>query len=72
MMDTVKTFFTHREIYFEGPFGNLVSHFVCLQLARALLEGPIYLIDPVAAMKDAFSKAELALRTYVHKKVIKL
>jgi len=46
-----------------------VSHFVCLQVAKFLLEGPIYLIDPVAAIKDAFAKAESALKAYVNKKV---
>ncbi len=36
---------------------------------KHLLEDPVYLIDPVQALKDAFSKTEQALKKYVLLKV---
>ena len=54
----------------HGPFGNLVSHFVCIHFAKALLEEPIYLIDPVGAIKQALVKAEAALLAHTQKKVM--
>ncbi len=54
----------------HGPFGNLVSHFVCIHVAKALLEEPIYLVDPVGAIKQAMAKAEAALLAHTQKKVI--
>ena len=55
-----------------GPFGNLVSHFVCIHFAKALLEEPIYLVDPVGAIKQALAKAEASLLAHTQKKVILL
>jgi len=53
----------------HGPFGNLVSHFVCIHVAKALLEEPIYLVDPVGAIKQALIKAEASLLAHTQKKV---
>lgn len=54
----------------HGPYGNLVSYFISMNVAKCLLEEPIYLVDPVGAIKEAFTKAESTMKTYVQKKVI--
>lgn len=52
-----------------GPYGNLVSYFVCTQLAKAILEEPTHFIDPVKAIRSAFASADQSLKVYVQKKV---
>jgi hypothetical protein len=53
----------------QGPFGNEVSHYVCMSLAKRILEDPVSLIDPEGAIKEAFEKTDALLKKYVSKEV---
>jgi hypothetical protein len=57
-------------VYILGPFGNEVSYFGCMCLAKHLLEDPVFLIDPMQAIKDSFAKTEASLKKYVGSKVL--
>lgn len=53
----------------HGPFGNEVSHYVCMSLAKRILEDPVSLIDPAGAIREAFEKTDSLLKKYVQREV---
>ena len=52
-----------------GPFGDMVSFFISMTMAKLLVEDYIYIIDPKVAIKHAFTKCQKELSSMNQRKV---